>query len=248
MMNFDNVRVVLVGTTHPGNIGASARAMKNMGLERLLLVDPALYPHADATARASGADDVLAKAQVVKSLDAALTGCALIGGTSARRRNLTWPELDSRQFAVRAAELSEHSKVALVFGRERSGLTNEELERCHFLVQIPTNPNYSSLNLAAAVQVLTYELRMAAGVAASERHPGRELPPALAEEMTRFYTHLEQVLIEVGFLDPNNPRHLMRRLRRLFNRVQPDQIEVNILRGILTAVQKRKGRVGNNSR
>ena len=234
-MNFDNIRIVLVETTHPGNIGACARAMKNMGLTRLVLVNPKCYPSAEASARASGADDVLAWARVVDDLDTALTGCVLVMGTSARRRNLVWPELDPRACALKTAEVSDRAPVALVFGQERSGLTNEAMDRCHFLVHIPTNPDYSSLNLAAAVQVLCYELRMVRQQGLPTTNDVTVAAPA--EEVARFYNHLEQVLIEIEFLDPANPRHLMRRLHRLFNRARPDQIEINILRGILTAVQ-----------
>lgn len=237
-MDFNKLRIVLVETTHPGNIGASARAMKNMGLEQLVLVKPQRYPSAEATARASGADDILARARVVEDLDAALEGCALVVGTSARRRGLSCPELGPRECARELATHSMLSPVALVFGQERSGLDNDAVDRCHYLVRIPTNPDFSSLNLAAAVQVLSYELRMTASFSQPSENP--ETAPAPAEEVERFYQHLEPVLIEIGFLDPVNPRHLMRRLRHLFNRARPDQNEVNILRGILSAVQGRK--------
>jgi len=234
-----NIRIVLVNTTHPGNIGAAARAMKNMALERLYLVQPQGFPCAEATARASGADDVLAEAVVCDSLEQALTGCRLVVGTSARSRNISWPVENPRQSAARLTRESESGEVALVFGREHAGLTNEELERCHYLVHIPSNPGFSSLNLAAAVQVLSYELMMAApgqGVAIEDE--ARE--PAPAEEMESFYGHLEQTLVELEFLDANQPRKLMRRLRRLFNRARPDKTEINILRGILAAAEGRK--------
>jgi TrmH family RNA methyltransferase len=249
MMNFANLRIVLVGTTHPGNIGAAARAMKNMGLNQLVLVQPARYPHAEATARASGADDILAAARVVDNLNQALSGCSLVFGASARRRNLAWPELDPRQCAARAAAVSERGQVALVFGPERSGLSNAELDSCHFLVHIPANPDYSSLNLAASVQVLAYELRMAGEGARSKEDTvaDDEEIPAPAEEMQRFYRHLEQVLTEIGFLDPANPRLLMRRMHRLFNRARPDRNEVSILRGILSAVQHPRRRGGRGA-
>ena len=239
-MNFDNLRIVLVETTHPGNLGAAARAMKNMGVRQLVLLRPSLFPHAEATARAAGADDILAQARVVDSLDAALNDCRLVMGASARRRGLSGPELDPRQCAIRVAEFSTRGQVALLFGRESSGLTNDEMDRCNFLVRIPTDPAFSSLNLAAAVLVLTYELRMAAGAPCTVEIPTATRPPAQAEEMGHFYHHLEQVLLEIDFLDPANPRRLMRRLRRLFNRALPDQNEINILRGILGAVQGRK--------
>lgn len=231
-----NVRVVLVHTSHPGNIGAVARAMKNMCLEHLLLVCPTQFPSAEATARASGADDLLARARCCDSLEEAVADCGLVIGASARLRSLPWPELDPRACAQRVREASAHTPVALVFGREQSGLSNEELERCHALVHIPSNPNYSSLNLAQAVQVLAYEVYMARQGGEWQGSPP-EAPPCSAAEMERFYAHLEQTVIELGFLDPANPRQLMRRLRRLFQRIQPDNNEMNILRGILSAAQ-----------
>ena len=240
---FDNARMVLVETSHPGNIGAAARAMKVMGLHRLYLVNPRQYPSAEATARASGADDVLAQATVCASLDEALTGCSLVVGASARLRRLSVPQWDPRECAEQLTrEMSVNglgSEVAVVFGREHSGLTNDELGRCHRLVHIPSNPDYSSLNLAAAVQVMAYELRMAAiaGVArpAADEQPE---PLATADDMARFYRHLQQTLEQIGFLDPENPRIMMQRLRRLFNRARPSEVEMNILRGILTAAQR----------
>lgn len=237
------VRIVLVNTSHPGNIGAVARAMKNMGLARLYLVNPQQYPHADATARASGADDVLAQAVVCTTLDEALADCSLVMGASARLRNLTVPLLDPRQSAAQVLnEVSGNGiECALVFGREHSGLTNDELGRCHHLVHIPTNPGYSSLNLAAAVQVLSYELRMATLSEQTLVAPNGESEAlASADDMERFYAHLQQTLEDVGFLDPGNPRIMMQRLRRLFNRSRPNEVEMNILRGILTAAQKPK--------
>lgn len=233
------VRIVLVEPSHPGNIGAVARAMKNMGLVRLMLVKPRQFPHADATARASGADDVLAESTVCASLDTALTGCGLVVGASARLRSLSVPQLDPHQCAQQVLEEVVSTEVALVFGREHSGLSNDELGRCHFLVHIPSNPDYSSLNLAAAVQVLTYELRMVslAGQGTIKDGPDEE-PPASADDMARFYIHLQETLEQIGFLDPQNPRIMMQRLRRLFNRARPNEVEMNILRGILTAAQK----------
>jgi TrmH family RNA methyltransferase len=236
---FSKLRIVLVETTHPGNIGATARAMKNMGLARLYLVNPEHFPHAEATARASGADDVLAQATVCADLDAALAGCGLVVGASARLRSLSLPQWDPRQCAERVMREAHNTEVALVFGREHSGLTNDELSRCHYLMHIPTNPDYSSLNLAAAVQVLVYELRMASQLSTVVAD---EEPPASAEDMERFYAHLQQTLEEIGFLDPENPRIMMRRLRRLFNRARPNEVEMNILRGILTAAQKPRPR------
>lgn len=240
----NRLRIVLVETSHPGNIGAAARAMKTMGLTQLVLVNPAEFPHADAAARASGAVDILERARVVKTLDEALAGCALVAGTSARRRGLGPPELLPRDCAARlTAEAAAGREAALLFGRERTGLTNEELDRCHILVNIPANPEYASLNLAAAVQVLAYECRLAhaAAPAAAER----DGTPATAEEMERLYEHLESAALASGFLDPENPKHLMRRLRRLFNRAQPDQNEVHILRGLLSALQNPRARRRN---
>ncbi len=232
-----NIRIVLINTSHPGNIGAVARAMKVMHLSSLYLVEPKSFPCAEATARASGADDVLASAVVCKSLPEALAGCRLVIGTSARSRSIAWPLLTPRECAEKLTGESAHGDVALVFGREHSGMTNEELECCHELVNIPSNPEYSSLNLAAAVQILAYELMLAQGATKPEAEV-REL--ATADEMESFYTHLETTLTELQFLDANHPRKLMRRLRRLFNRAEPDKTEMNILRGILSAAQGRK--------
>ena len=236
----NRLRIVLVETSHPGNIGAAARAMKTMGLTRLLLVNPGEFPHPDADARASAAVDLLESAQVVPDLDTALAGCVLVAGTSARRRGIGPPELLPRECAARLTAAAAEQDVALVFGRERTGLTNEELDRCHLLVTIPANPEYASLHLAAAVQVLAYELMLAGGSAAAAAES--EVPLATADEMERLYQHLEQAALETGFLDPENPKHLMRRLRRLFNRAQPDQNELNILRGLLTALQAPRAR------
>ena len=234
-----NIRVVLVNTSHPGNIGAAARAMKNMCLGRLYLVEPQGFPSAEATSRASGADDVLAKAIVCQSLEEALAGCRFVVGTSARSRRISWPLLAPRECASRLIAEGQKGEVALVFGREHSGLSNDELEKCHALVHIPTNPDYSSLNLAAAVQVLAYELMMAEPE--EDAHAEEEQREVVAaDEMESFFQHLEQTLVELQFLDKNHPRLLMRRLHRLFNRARPDKTEMNILRGILSAAQGRK--------
>lgn len=239
------IRIVLVATTHPGNIGASARAMKTMGLTELVLVDPLHYPSVEATARASGADDVLYRAQVVNTLDEALQGCVRVVGTSARSRGLSSPELPPRQAAQVLLATASQAPVALVFGRESSGLSNDELDRCHYTVQIPANPQFSSLNLAAAVQILSYELRQQA-LAGSPVELERPAPlPAPAQDVERFYQHLQTALIAIGFLNPVNPRHLMRRLRHLFNRAQPTDTEINILRGILSAVQPAASRLSH---
>ncbi|CAD5108033.1 tRNA (cytidine/uridine/adenosine-2'-O-)-methyltransferase TrmJ [Pseudomonas carbonaria] len=240
-----NIRVVLVNTSHPGNIGATARAMKNMGLSELVLVDPRSFPSAEADARASGADDILAAARVVATLEEAIVGCSLVMGTSARDRHIPWPLLDPRECGVQAVEQAgQGGRVALVFGREYAGLTNEELQRCRFHVHIPADPAFSSLNLAAAVQVLTYEVRMA--WLATQSLPTRPEKPegkaeegesVTADELELFYAHLESTLVEIGFLDPERPRYLMSRLRRLYGRSSIDRQEMNILRGILTETQ-----------
>ncbi len=234
-----NVRIVLVETTHPGNIGAAARAMKNMGLERLCLVSPQRYPNAEATARASGADDLLARAEVIESLDAALVGCRLVIGTSARQRAVAWPLLQPRECAQRLVREAAAGEVALVFGRESSGLSNEELDRCNYLVHIPTNPAYSSLNLGAAVQVLSYEVHQAwRETGSDDAQPPREV--ATSEMLEGFHQHLAQALLDIGFADPEQSEKLLRRLRSLFHRARPDRDELNILRGILSAAQGRK--------
>lgn len=243
--NFDVLsllRVVLVAPQHPGNIGAAARAMKVMGLSDLALVTPQHFPSAEATARASGADDVLRSARVCKTLDEAIGDCALAIGTSARPRHTTWPLLDARAAAGEAiGHARSEQRVALVFGRERSGLTNDELDRCRIHLQVPTNPDYASLNLAAAVQVVSYELRMATGatVAAPQAQE-----PVTAGDMEGLYDHWAQVLEASGFLDPDEPKLLMRRLRRLFNRAEPDRTELNILRGALRSLDPRLERKG----
>lgn len=244
------VRVVLVQTSHPGNIGGAARAMKNMGLEQLVLVNPKDFPSMEAASRASGADDVLQGARVVASLEQALEGCDLVLGTSARDRRLPWPLVNPRDCAgtiVQHLQADQNAgNVALVFGREHAGLTNDELHQCQYHVHIPSCDSFSSLNLAAAVQVLTYELRMAwlqaseqpLCMEAVERTGQLGSAPATHDALELFYGHLQRTLIDIEFLDPEKPRHLMTRLRRLFGRNQLSKSEVNILRGILTETQK----------
>ena len=240
MAPFANIRIVLVNTSHPGNIGGTARAMKNMGLGRLYLVAPQDYPSDKAVWRSAGATDVLDNAVVVDSLDEAIAGCSLVVGTSARERRIPWPLLDPRQCGESVwAEAGQH-EVAVVFGREDRGLTNEELHKCNYHVHIPANPDYSSLNLATAVQVICYEIRMAyLQQAEGNTLPQHQwdMPPADAGALDSYYQHLEQTLSELGFLDPANPKQTMTRLRRLYNRVRMDQMELNILRGVLTAMQ-----------
>ncbi|MEN8175391.1 MAG: RNA methyltransferase [Pseudomonadota bacterium] len=233
------IRIVLVHTSHPGNIGAVARAMKNMCLAELVLVSPRGFPSAEATARASGADDLLERARVLSSLSDALEGCRFVVGASARIRSVEWPLLDPRACAVRCLQAAATGPVALVFGRENSGLTNSELDLCDALVHIPSNPDYQSLNLAMAVQVLSYELLVASGLGVVES-PRREVAPH--EQFEGLIEHLSETLDDIGFADPRQSRKLMRRLRRLLSRAQPDEREIRILRGVLRVVQGRKFR------
>ena len=233
---YENIRIVLVSTSHPGNIGAAARAMKNMGLSELYLVKPKIFPHADASSRASGADNLLATATVCETLEEAVAGCSLVFGASARLRRLPWPLAEPREAATQVINAHRQAPVAVVFGREHAGLTNDELLCCNALVHIPCNEDFSSLNVAAAVQVLSYEIHMAGREGVTE--VGTDSPAATAGEIERFFQHLEETLVELDFLDPEKPRQLMRRLRRLYNRTRLEETEVNILRGILTAAQK----------
>jgi TrmH family RNA methyltransferase len=247
------IRTILVETSHPGNIGAVARAMKNMGLSELVLVRPREFPHPDATARASGADDVLAAARVVPTLLEGIAGCGLVLGTTSRTRDQYFRILDVREAAERAVIEAHQSPVALLFGTERTGLTNEELAHAHALLRIPANPVYASLNLAMSVQIVAYEVRraMLAQDEAVAQDGGYALPSPRAaplappEDMERLFGHLGAVLEEIDFRDrTQSGTHLMNRLRRLFERAEPDVNEVNILRGILTAVQTRRRRAG----
>jgi len=240
-MKLANIRIVMIETSHPGNIGACARAMKNMGLHQLYLVKPERFPHNDATARAAGADDLLQQAVVCDDLNEALSGCSVVVGASARRRSIAWPELDPRQCAQMLSPHSEQGEVAVIFGRESSGLTNEELDRCGYLVHIPANPEFSSLNVASAIQLVAYELRMhqlQGEVLPSEREEFDQI--ATNDELEGLYQHMQQALVDIDFLDPEKPRKLMRRLRRLYSRASLEKHEVNILRGVLTAAQRHK--------
>lgn len=237
------IRIVLVHTTHPGNIGAAARAMKTMGLANLRLVTPRFFPHDEATARAAGATDVLEHAQVYSAFTDAIADCGLVLGVSARSRSIAWPQWDAHAVGEHIVDQAHNATVALVFGSERTGLSNDDIDHCHGLVQIPANPDYASLNLAAAVQVLAYEIRMAAlKTAGMESVRPSDHVPADTEAVERFHEHLRRTLVDVEFLDPENPRQLMRRLRRLFNRALPDTMELNILRGILTAVDAKNAK------
>jgi len=237
----DNIRIVLVSPTHPGNIGATARAMKTMGIKQLYLVKPKRFPDPQADERAAHAVDILANAKVVETLPQALQGCTLAYGTSARSRALPWPLQDVRPAAAQAVQEAVVAKIAFVFGREHAGLTNEELELCQRQILIPTSPDYSSLNLAAAVQIVCYEIYSAWLVQQpllEEIVNDETTDWATAEEIELFYEHLEQVMITVQFTKPGVSGLVMPRLRRLFGRARLTKTEINILRGFLTTLQK----------
>ena len=239
-MKLDNIRVVLVHTSHPGNIGGVARAMKNMGIGKLHLVAPRQYPDEQANWRAASAGDVLERAVVTETLVEAIADCQFVVGTSARGRRIPWPLLDPRQCAPRMDTASHHGEVAVVFGREDRGLTNDELQLCNLHLNIPTSDAYSSLNLAMAVQIVCYELRllMVSPTLPSTENEQWDTAFSSSENMERFYIHLEQTLVDLEFLDRAAPRQLMSRLRRLYSRVRLDDMELNILRGILTETRK----------
>ncbi|EGQ9293602.1 tRNA (cytosine(32)/uridine(32)-2'-O)-methyltransferase TrmJ [Vibrio vulnificus] len=235
----DKVKVVLVGTSHSGNIGSAARAMKVMGLSQLVLVQPECEVDAQAIALASGAADIALNALVVNSLEEAVADCALVVGSSARSRTLEWPMLEPFECAEKFVQEGQTSHVALVFGRERTGLTNDELQRCHYHVCIPANPEYSSLNLAMAVQTLSYEVRMAYLRHQQSQYPRQETAEyPRHSELELFYQHLEKVLLTTEFVRADQPNQVMNKMRRLFSRARPEAQELNILRGILTSVEK----------
>ncbi|PCI51082.1 MAG: tRNA (cytosine(32)/uridine(32)-2'-O)-methyltransferase TrmJ [Moraxellaceae bacterium] len=247
---FQNIRIVMVNTSHPGNIGAAARAIKTMGFGRLYLVAPEEFPSNTATWRSAGAADVLEQAVVVEHFDDAIKDCQLVIGSSARNRRIPWPMVNPRECGKLVAQHAEVEQIAIVFGREDRGLTNEELQRCHYHVNIPANSDYGVLNIAAAIQVVVYELRMAilewqnTDVEPGKRQPMMEVATvrwdeevASAHELELFLEHLEQTLVDIEFHNRDNPRQLMTRLRRLYTRSRLDKMEVNILRGILTAVK-----------
>jgi TrmH family RNA methyltransferase len=243
-MNSTSIRVVLVSPSHPGNIGAVARAMKNMALEELVLVSPRQFPDPEATARASGAHDVLGAARVVGTLAEALRGCGFVAATTSRERDQYFRVLDVREAAPRIVTEALRAPTAVVFGAERTGLTNEELETAHVLIRIPASDAYASLNLAMAVQVVAYELFRARGVRVPAAAPGAA-PLASAADMQRLFEHLAQVLEQIDFRDrTQSGTHLMARIRRFLQRAELDENEVNILRGILTAVQSRRRAAG----
>jgi len=239
-----SIRIVLTRLSHPGNIGSAARAMKTMGLEQLCLVAPERFPATEATVMAAGAQDILDRARVFPDVSSAVADCGLVVGTTARARHLPWRIVEPREAAAEIAAAATASEVAVLFGAERTGLTNDEIELCQLLLTIPTGSSYGSLNVAMAVQVVAYEILLALRAAGGggER---RGVPLASAGEMQRFYAHLERVLGEIDFNDRTGEGHLMARLRRFFNRAVPDQNEVNILRGILTSVQGKRRRAGD---
>lgn len=230
-------RIVLINTSHPGNIGSAARAMKTMGFSDLVLVQPKRFPAVEAEYMAAGAEDVVANAKVVQTLDEAISDCTLILGTSARDRSLPWPLINPSEAAD--IVLQEQGKTAILFGREDKGLKNEELQRCHYHVQIPANPDYSSLNLGAAVQVITYQIRMNS-LQSTERpdlSQGYDAEVADDKTMEGFFQHLDQTLQQMKFISPEHPNRIMPRLRRVFHRSKPDVTEIDILRGILKKMQ-----------
>ncbi len=249
-MSLNNIRIVMINTSHPGNIGAAARVMKNMGLSRLYLVNPKQFPNYEATAMASGADDLLSQATVCSSFEEALQGCRLVLGTTARERKIQHEFIDARDAGVLSIAESQQHEVALVFGRERTGLTNDEIGLCHKLINIPTNPVYSSLNVASAVQIVTYEVMMSLRILnqtdtsieanKTEQDIGGAEEYASSENMERYYQHLQQTLIDIDFLHLQQSPQLMPKLRHIYNRIRLKQEEVNILRGILNKTQKLK--------
>ena len=237
------IRMVLVNTTHPGNIGGAARAIKNMGLTELYLVQPREFPAPRAVWRAAGARDILTNVKVVESLDEAIAGCGLVVGTSARERRIPWPLINPRECGEKIWSEAASHDVALLFGREDRGLTNSELQKCHYHVHIPSNPDYSSLNLATAVQVLAYEVRMASLQDENGILPSMDewdQPLATADELELFHQHLAETMATLKFYDPDNPKQLLTRMRRLFNRTRMDKMEVSMLRGLLTAAGRKR--------
>lgn len=233
----DQIRIVLVNTTHPGNIGAAARAMKTMGLQHLYLVNPYRFPHAEAVARATHATDILDNAKICKNLEEAISDCVAVFGASSRSRSVTVPLLNPREAAQLIKQNDFQQTVAILFGRESDGLTNNELDCCQHLIKIPGNPEYSVLNLAAAVQVIAYELRMGT-LMAEEAGEKVSLGDATGKELAGLWRHLEQMLIDIDFLNPKNPGYVVRRLQRVLQRAHLSSREVKILRGVFKAAQK----------
>ena len=244
-MNIDMIRFVLVEPTHPGNIGAVARAMKTMGVGPLYLVNPRRFPDHEAVRRAAGAEDLLAQATVCTSLDEALSGCALVYGTSVRNRSIGWPVEPPEVAVRRMCEVSSGGKpVAVLFGRERSGLRNRELDRAVCQIRIPANPEYASLNLASAAQIIAYEIRKQAASGVSLEHTTRDEPMASAEDLERMYKHIEETLEQIDFIKYRPPTKLMRKIIRLYNRAELSMDELQIIRGMMTAMQEHTARQG----
>ena len=246
---FNNLRIVMVNTTHPGNIGSAARAMKTMGLSQLVLVKPKIFPSEEADWLASGAIDVLRQARVVNSLEEAIADCSLVLGASARRRKIPWPMLDARQGGELAVREATQHPVALVFGREAMGLRNEELNQCHYHVCIPSNADYGVLNVAMAIQLLCYEVRMHWLAQAEKSEPSQTMPIIFNEwdeplatqaEFNYFEKHFIEILEQLDVVDIKNPRQILTRVKRLFARIRLDKTELNFLRGVLTAIQKKQ--------
>lgn len=245
-MGTSKIKIVLVEPSHPGNVGAAARAAKTMGIENLVLVNPESFPNPKATARATSAADVLERAEIYPTLKQAVASCTFVVGSTARARGLPCPEITPRKLGERVRQEIEHGDVALVFGRESSGLSNEEMDLCQFYTTIPTNWEFSALNLAAAVQVISYEVFMATVEATAngpmqiKKHESviADQAPASKEELEGYFQHLHDVLLEIEFLDPKQPKLLMRRLRHIYHRCGLNKLEVNILRGILSCTQR----------
>ncbi len=244
----ENIRIVLMRPSHPGNIGATARSMWTMGFQHLYLVEPDIFPSEVAVARATGADHVLGHAVVCQDLDAALHGVHMVLATSARQRSVAWPIMEPRQAMQTAWQAAKQGQVAILFGRENSGLSNAELDRANIHVTVPVNAAFHSLNLASAVQIMTYELRQAMTgqtLPVSSSSTDTEDQPATAENIARFFVHLEQVLHAIDFIKVPNSSRLVRKIRRLFVRAGMSVDDVNIFRGILSAIEyqlQRKGR------
>lgn len=241
-----NIRVVLVETTHSGNLGACARAMKNMGVTRLYLVNPQSQIDLDALTRSAKAYDLFDKRVVVENLEQAISDCQVVLACSARSRHIPWPVLNANQGAKKIAQAAkEDNQVAVVFGRESSGLTNDELSMCTAHLSIPCNPDFSSLNLSQAVQVVCYEIFQALSLKDTDESSTWGVkwdhPMASQQQLQNMLVHLEEVMLETEFLDPNNPRQLMTRLQRLFLRTAMDETEVNIFRGLLKSIQQKLG-------
>jgi len=239
-MKLQNIKIVMVGTTHPGNIGAAARAMANMCFTRLILVDPQCPVGEVAYARASGAHAILDKRETCKDLAQAIADCNCVIAASARRRSLSWPELSPPELADKLIHMNDTARTALVFGREHSGLCNDEIQLCNYMVCIPTNPDFSSLNVASAIQVLCYQIFQRQATAPQVvKPPEKQDMPVPNSELEGYFEHLQNVLQMSGYLDPQQPGMIMQRLRRLYLRSEVTRNEINILRGMLTAIEKR---------